>query len=216
MILESIAKLVGACAWPLVALILATVFQKEIRALLGRLRKGAGVEFDPPPQSDPSTTSGLPTSVGIATAAAAATLPFARTLATQGLEATVRALPAVAQAASAQAREEVLVALAARVILVSQFERIEAVIWRSQLALLAHLSAKPAGDLLTMVRSAFYEPAVVEFPAVFHNYPFESYLGFLLRSALVEQRGDVLVLTQLGTEYLAWRIEQRKAPKAQG
>lgn len=211
--IDSIARLIAAVAWPLVAIIAGLAFRKEIRALIGRIRKGGGVEFDPAPQTDAPAPGPLaPTTTG----GAAAAVPFPRTLATQTIEGIVRGLPGLAQATDPQQRENTLVTIAARALLMLQFEQIESSIWRSQLSLLNHLNAKVTGESLTLLRQAFYDPAAKEFPEAFANYSFEGYMGFLLRSGLVEQVGASARLTQQGLEYLAWRIEQRKPPKAYG
>jgi hypothetical protein len=211
--IDSIARLIAAVAWPLLAMIAGLAFKKELRALIGRIRKGGVVEFDPAPQADSTAPGPLAPSTA---AGAGPAVPFPRTPATQAIEGTVRAFPALAQADDPHQREETLVTIAARALLMLQFERTESSVWRSQLSLLNHLNAKVAGESLTILRQAFYDPAAKEFPDAFANYSFEAYMGFLLRNGLVEQVGESARLTQQGLEFLAWRIEQHKPPKAYG
>ncbi len=211
--IDSIARVIAAVAWPLVAIIAGLAFKKELRALIGRIRKGGGVEFDPPSQAD----SPPPGPLAPATAAGAGpAVPLPRTPATQAIEDMVRAFPALAQASDPHYREDMLVTIAARALLMLQFEQIESSIWRSQLSILIHLKAKVAGESLTLLRQAFYDPAAKESPEAFAYYSFEAYMGFLLRNGLVEQVGDSARLTQHGLEFVAWRIEQHKPPKAYG
>ncbi len=211
-LLGGIVQLLNAIAWPLVALAAGLVFKKEIRALLGRVRKGAGVEFDPVPQFESVAGPLLPA----AAASLTSTLPLPKTPATGMWEQTVRKYPPLAQLTDPNQREDALVLIAARALLVLQFERVDASIWASQLALLNHLNSKPIGEALTALRQYFYEPAAKAFPEWYTNYPFEGYIGFLLRNGLIEQVGDSARITQQGVEYLTWRLEQHKPPKMGG
>ena len=45
------------------------------------------------------------------------------------------------------------------------------------------------------------------------NVPFEGYIGFLQHNGMIELVGNSARITQLGLEYLAWRVETRKPLK---
>ena len=123
--IDSIARLIAAVALPLIAIFAGLAFRKELRALIGRIRKGGGVEFDPAPQTGAPAPGPLaPTT----TAGAAPAVPFPRTPAIQAMEGIVRAYPGLAQAKDPQQREDTLVTISARALLMMQFEQIESLI----------------------------------------------------------------------------------------
>ena len=68
------------------------------------------------------------------------------------------------------------------------------------------------------MKDAIYKhnAAAARFAPMFANYPFESYLSFLRSNELVELDGGVARITQKGRDYLAWRVQARKAPKPAG
>jgi len=119
-------------------------------------------------------------------------------------------------ATTAAEREHVLVRIAARAILVSIFESTEGGIWASQLALLDALNRQRAGMPLPQAKEHFYDRAADRFPDVFAKYSFGEYLGFLSRFGLLIVDNVVTRVSDQGIEYLAWRIEQAKAPKTFG
>jgi hypothetical protein len=210
-VISSIAQILGAIAWPATAVAGGVVFRSELRALLGRVRKGPGLEFDPIPQINVTAANALPVA-----APADAALQLPRTPATIVWEQTIRDYPPLRQIADPAQREAALILFAARALLMVQFEQVDNAIWASQLALLNHLNAKPNGESLSMLRQYYYEPATKVFPDWFANYPFEGYMGFLLRNILVEQVGDSVRITDRGMEYLRWRIEQHRPVKLHG
>lgn len=205
-LLSSSAQLLNAIAWPLVALSGGLFFKSDIKALLGRIRKGAGVEFDPVSQSSASSSS---TEVTILS-----NLP--RTPATKVIINQILEAPGMKSITDTREREETLVLVAARAVLIFQFIQVEALIWGSQLSLLSYLNSKPVGETLENLRGHFYEPASKSFPEWFTNNPFEGYIGFLLQNGMIELVGNSARITQQGLEYLAWRIEQRKPLKPYG
>jgi hypothetical protein len=211
---EAIASFVGAFAWPAVALLAVFVFRGELRGLIPRVREAFGTKFDPPPQSGspgPSPLSTPPPATGVATTSPATgtPLPFPRTPASLHWEGVVKkwleSIPT-----PAERREEVLVATLGRVFLVGQFQNLELFIWRSQLALLAHLNARVEGETLENLKRFFYDPAAANFPGHFREYPFEQYLAFLERNAVIAVADGRAHIVPAGREYLAWRIEVRR------
>jgi hypothetical protein len=205
-IVSSIAQLLNAIAWPSVAIAAGLFFKTEIRALFSRIRKGAGVEFDPIPQTGTTSSS---TEVALS-------LNLPRTLATQALEQMILGDPHIKTITDTKTRENTLVLVAARALLVFQFTQVEALIWGSQLALLGYLNSKPNGETLETLKQYFYEPAKKAFPEWFVNYSFEGYMDFLQQNVMIEQVGNSARIKQQGLEYLAWRVEQRKPLKPYG
>jgi hypothetical protein len=95
----------------------------------------------------------------------------------------------------------------------SEPERIDAAIYASQSDILTHLKAVPAGETADRLRELFYAPALERFPEVLKSYPFENYLGFLVNTLMVRLEGLRLVLTNVGADYLLWRVETKKPPR---
>ena len=209
-VIRAIAELVRAVAWPIVATIAMFLFRPQLASLLTRLRRGAGAEFDPLPQEKGSTKDIFPTT----TATNQPTLP--RTPATIGWEETIRQYPPLSTTTDPAAREQLLVTLSARAVLISIFEQVEGSIWASQVGLLNYLNLNPQGVTVDDLQKPFYEPASQRHPQLFSNYPFDRYLNFLASYSLLVLRDGRAHITDQGREYLAWRIDARKWPKTHG
>lgn len=210
-LLSALAEILGALAWPGVAVAVAILFRPEIRNLLTRLRKGGGVEFDRIPQ--PTRRPDGLSDARVPVTDDASESPFPRTAATREIEDFVLSLP---QVAGAHDRDTVLVTLAARAVLMTYFEQVESSIWKSQIELLTYLNSCPNGADSDQVRKMFYQPASTRYPGVFATYPYESYLDYLINHRLVEVVESVVRITGRGGEYLVWRINARRAPKMYG
>ena len=206
-LLSSIALLL----WPILVLIALFLFRPQLANLLTRIRKGGGVEFDPSPQPQKPSTDILPK-----TDESVANVPLPRTPATCALEEFIRKFPAVASKTEPRAREQVVITLAARVILISIFEQVEATIWASQIDLLTRLHSTPDGASREDIQRYFYQPAASRHAAMFASYSYDSYLNFLMNWNFVEVSKGRVHITNRGREYLAWRVDTRKAPKMFG
>jgi len=90
------------------------------------------------------------------------------------------------------------------------FERVQSLIWASQIALLTYLNSRPAGATLAEVRP-FYDDAVQKFPPFYQGYSFDSWVTFLQSWMLLERQGDSVALSKAGREFLKWRIEAGRA-----
>jgi hypothetical protein len=211
-LIPAVAELAQALAWPLFALFVSVFYRKDLRDLSKRLRKGAGAEFDPLPQSAAAPSSILPAAPP--TTAGASQLPATPTVLTY--EKLILDLPPLRASTDPSEREAILVRLLARAALIARFEQIDGSIWKSQLDLLTYLNSKRPGESLSQLKIAFYDKAVEQHPDVYGNYLFEQWLGFLRGYLLVEVPGDVARITQDGIEYLTWRLEQARPPKIAG
>lgn len=201
---EFLSAIVSAIAWPVVAVVAGIFFKDEIKVLIGRVRKGGGIEFDPNPQQ-----GSIPTE-------AALFVQKIRTPATEAIEKIILESPEISMISDPKAREDALVSVTARAILTWRFVYVDANIWSSQQALLNYLNTV-ADESLETLKKHFYEPASIKFPKWFVNYSFEGYMGFLQTNEMVEQVGNERVrITQQGQEYLLWRTAQRLIPKLHG
>ena len=210
-IIAQLSQSLGSIAWAGVAAIALLLFRTQLASLLTRIRKGAGAEFDPPQQPKNPSADILPK-----TDESSTNLPFARTPATMALEGAIREWPYVTSVTEPVAREQVLVALLARAILVAVFEQVEGLIWASQIALLTHLHVTPDGASPEDLKRYFYEPSASRHPGMFTGFPFDSYLNFLVSFNFVKVSEGQVHITNEGREYLLWRVENRKVPKTLG
>ena len=124
--------------------------------------------------------------------------------------------PSISSITDPKAREDSLVLVTARALLIVQFTQVEALIWRSQLVLLDYLNSKPTGETLDSLKQYFYEPASKASPEWFMNISFEGYIGFLQQNKMIDLVGNSAKITQQAQEYLIWRVEQHKQPKTYG
>lgn len=219
--ITAIAEVLRAVAWPGVAVVAAIFFRKEVAELARRLRKGGGAEFDPPQQVASTPNTLLPAAGGGSadlaisktTSDALGALP--KTPATERWETTIASWDVLKNAQHPSEREQLLLRLAARAIVVNGFERADGYIWRSQLLFLSHLSGR-SSVTADYARTQFYEPAAKQFPSWYENYSFEAWLGFLLRAGFISVENASVAITADGREYLTWRIQQARPDKAAG
>ena len=197
--------------WPILALVALLLFRKQLRDLLSRIRKGGGVEFYPSPQPAEPSPDILPGADGSAT-----NVPFPRTPATRAMEDFIRSLPSIASTPEPRDREQVVITLAARALLIGIFEQVEASIWASQIALLSHLHVTSNGASRDDLQRYFYQPAASRYATVFATYNLDDYLRFLVNFGLVVVTEGRASITDRGREYILWRLEMRKAPKTFG
>ena len=209
--IRAIAELLSAIVWPVLAVVVVILFRPEIRSLLSRLRKGGGAEFDPIRQ--PMERPNFLSDVNTTGKDSAAESPFPRTIVTREFEDNILSLPYIE---AEKYRDSVLVTIAARALLVLQFEQVESTIWKSQVELLTYLNSSPGGADREYVRKVFYQRAADLHPRVFSTYTYESYLGYLVSYRLVGIAEDVVHITDRGEEYLVWRVNMKRAPKTFG
>ena len=220
-ILTSVAALLGAIAWPSVAVFAALTFRREIVDLVRRIRKGGGAEFDPPLQQIASsstvlTASRSETALAISQVASNTLQAFPRTPATAAWEETLKNWDVIKGVESPTEREQVMLRLLARAMVVGQFERVDASIWKSQLSLLTHLNGHAAGESPDTVKTHFYDPATVQFPTWYSNYTFESWLSFLTNAGMLTLANARVAITADGREYLTWRVQQARPDRPGG
>jgi len=209
-LVKAITEVVHVLAWPVVAFVAMWWFRPELRVLIVRFRRGAGLEFDPSAGQD---AKAVPTTSTALTAPPYDLLPLPPSAAT--FVGQIRTAPRFQGATDAERIEQLLHAVGF-LSFVADSERTESQIWASQVLLLEHLNAAAAGDALAALKARFYDPAAARFPEMFANYPFESYLAFLRTNELIVVDGGVATITQRGRDYLAWRIQFKKPPRFAG
>ena len=209
--IRAIATLLDAVAWPILAGTAICIFKEEVASLLKRIRKGAGIEVDPIHQPTEPSDEILPPNP-----ASGAQRLFPQTKASEEWEDIIRKFPPIESAPDPTQKENLLIELAARAILIASFEQVEGIIWRSQIELLTHLKQFTAGATLADLQDRFYTPASERYPRLFSSYPYDRYLNFLGSFSLITSLDDRARITDKGMEYLDWRIYVKKHEKAIG
>jgi hypothetical protein len=198
---------IAALNWPTVSLILGSaaiiIFSPQLKALLNRTGKitKLGWEAQEPQQ--------LPPPPSTSSAVAEYLRAFENDLVREQ-EGRVRADLEVRKITSLTDREHLLIKTLATYQIGLHFERVYNAIYGSQVALLAHLNARPAGETEGGVKP-FFDNAKASFPHVHENSDYESYLGYLQASTLVERNAGVVTITLVGREFLKYLVDARKA-----
>jgi len=86
--------------------------------------------------------------------------------------------------------------------IILNFERVNAVIWGSQIAILDHLNSRN-GDTTETLKT-FYDSMARIYPDTFANYSFENYLNFMVGFNLITQQQNRYFITNLGREFLVY------------
>jgi len=86
------------------------------------------------------------------------------------------------------------------------FERVQQIIWASQIALLNYLNSK-ADAVPVSEATPFYEAGRKYFNKMYQNYSFDQWLSFLESHLLIEYKYSKISLSKAGREFLKWRIE---------
>jgi hypothetical protein len=55
----------------------------------------------------------------------------------------------------------------------------------------------------------FFKPFEQQFPEIYTNYSFDSWLAFLVNSGLAVQDGEFLQITDIGRDFLSYLTERR-------
>lgn len=193
-------------AWPAVVLVLGAgfilVFRTPIMAILNRTKKVSkgGLEtFEPPQLPAPEQPDALAEFMGTYDN------PLLREQ-----EASIVAELKTRGLTSPDAAQKALVRSLAGVQILLHFERIQGLIFLSQLTVLTYLNSRPDGSTMAEVRP-FFDAARQQFPDLFAKDTVERWLGFLESALFIENRRGTLHLTQAGREFLKWRIETGQA-----
>lgn len=196
-----------AFAWPatiaLLGIFFMLVFRTQIGSLLDRTRRvgKAGLEtFDSP---RPPTASEKPDPLQ----------EFLGTYDNQLLRYNEGMIEAELKQRNltepAAAYKALLRSLAGTQILV-HFERVQALIWASQLSALTYLNSRtdrvPTQELRT-----FYDDASQRHAVLFQNYGFDQWCAFMKSWQLIDETDAGFAITMVGREFLKWRLDVGRA-----
>lgn len=108
---------------------------------------------------------------------------------------------------------EYLIEHLAVAILAKDFEYLNSVLYGSQVGLLEHLNSNTDGDTYDNLKP-FYEMGASRYPAVYRDYSFDQYLGFLEKSQLVKGEDKRYYISDMGRDYLSFLVKlRRKKPR---
>ena len=95
------------------------------------------------------------------------------------------------------------------------FEKVQTTIFASQIDLLTHLNGAAAGiDIAQAVE--FFDDAAAEYPNLYENRSFEEWLTYLSSWGLVGIEDQRLTISQVGREFLKWRLSEGRIGPAVG
>ncbi len=216
LIVDLLKSLVSALAWP-VAVVLSVwrIGPALMQLLAGRnvQLKGFGLDLIILAREQQAATStgdnaaarpALPAPLAAELAPAAPAPAVAARPAFQAIELDLRA--ELNQFAPA-ARESTLVTALANARLFGQHEFAYNRIFGSQIAGLKLLDE--TGPKTVQEAREFFAPYAAQWPAIYTTYPFESWLGFMINSGLVQRNGDTLTATIYGHDFLVYLREAR-------
>ena len=193
-------------AWPAVVLILGgsffLLFKTPIAGLLGRTKKVGkiGLEtFEPPQLPAPEKPDALAEFMGTYDN------PLLREQ-----EASILAELKTRGLTSPDVAQKALVRSLAGTQILLHFERLQGLIWLSQVNLLTYLNSRPDGATMSEVQP-FFEAARQQFPDFYTKYTPEQWVRFLETAFFIERRKETLYLTTAGREFLKWRIEDNRS-----
>lgn len=105
-------------------------------------------------------------------------------------------------------REKALRRALATANITQHFERTYSVLWASQLTCLRFLNPRDGVDRAEL--HPIYEAAKAQYPALYTDYSFDQWLGFLQRMTMVFERGSRWYITVGGREFLKYLIATAK------
>jgi hypothetical protein len=94
--------------------------------------------------------------------------------------------------------------------ILAAFERVQNIIWASQISLLTVLNGLPNGMTEDEARP-FYDNAAAGFPVLYEHYTFDNWLAFLESQMLIERRSGRINISLFGREFLKWRVDAGRA-----
>jgi hypothetical protein len=101
-------------------------------------------------------------------------------------------------------KEKVLIRYCAAMALSLWFERINALIWGSQIYILEHLNTIRTGTHKDEIKRLFFEDATTKYPSFYASYSYEQYIGYLKVSRLIIEQNEILMITDTGIEFLRY------------
>ncbi|MBB1091642.1 hypothetical protein HUU61_10095 [Rhodopseudomonas palustris] len=195
--LNSLIELAKAIAWPASIVWAAWYFRDPLIAQLPRITKVGPVTLDPPP-----TQIAIPTTSSADDITKEITGYISQDLIAEGRQIIDEKVPTQVDKT---AEISSLRTVAAGFMIAGLFERLNGIIFGSQLILLQLANSAPVN--IEGAREQ-YERAALLFSTTYVNYTFEQWLNFLENSALLKKESDGLLhITKRGRGFLSYLVQ---------
>jgi len=200
--METFLKILEIIKWPLVGIVAIVCFRRCIAAFINRARglKYSGVEI----QAGPLPQDPAEVKVG----SADKLLQALDSPVLLKSEKVIRDFLAKEGINTSDDKEKVLIRHLAASQLTLVFTRIDFLIYQSQLKILEFLNSNPSAP--RQMAENIYNTASAFYPKILKDYPFEKYLGFLKTNNLIHEEEEILSITEIGREFLAFLIRTRR------
>ena len=197
------AEIIASLGWPHFAfafcLIFIFVFRPQLGALLSRVTSidKLGIKTQPNPEiqrEDPKKIE----------AAQELLLAIGNTVVLQDIEDQIRTDLAARNLEANGETNKVLIKYLAATLVALEFERIQNLIFGSQIYLLKKLNEVSGKGLSPAAIGSNFEHVKQLFPEAFNEWSLDEYLAFLFARKLIVVTNDNYHITNLGNEYLVW------------
>jgi hypothetical protein len=200
--IDLIIKALGAVSWPVTFIYLASWFKTPIEQKIGHITniKHGETEITALQASQSAA------SVKLLESRSDKTTPPNLSLGVLGMR--VKAdIEKVLESKPENEKLPHLVTMAVNTSITVMFNRVYYLIFGSQLQLLDSLSGNSAGVGKDVAKREFFDPAAAKQPE-FYGKPdaFEQWLKFLTDMELLSATGELIVITQIGKEFLVYLI----------
>ncbi len=190
------SAIVWASAVVIIAIFFMVSFRKDISSLLGRVREitrdGIRTSSRAPQQAPEKKESSVDELMKVFDSA---TLRLQEKAIQKDLEA--KGLTESPDAV------KILVRHLAATQLTLAFEKINSLIWGSQIRILEFLNTTPQGATAESLK-AFYDVAASAYLETFQSYSYSIYMGFLTAIGLTTESAGKISISQLGVEFLSY------------
>lgn len=202
-----LVELAKAVSWPLVTLVVATIYKSELRRLIVDLLRrkieftGFGVTAKLDANEQNLTSAANPASQALPS-------DIAPTLSVNPASALIEEkLYNDLSKLEESVKVPLLVQALAGARLAAGHEFTYNRIFGSQIAVLKRLHSHGALPLVEVKR--IFDQTAVNFPDVYKDYTFGQWLDFLERNLLVNRQGDDINITAFGSDFLVYLVQQR-------
>ena len=206
---ELFLDFISAISWPIVSLIILYNFKKPITRFLKQINKvtygETTVERQNKTQKEEKTKIDILTIGNDFTYIDETLNKFSETTTNYSLD-VIENETKISEVQDYQQKYERLQKYSQLLIIVKSAERIYHLIYGSQIRLLQKLNYSSES---TENVKYFYDNAVKYFPETYKNYPYETYLDFLVRQGLIiyEEDNNYITITEIGRDFLRYLIE---------
>jgi hypothetical protein len=190
-------------SWPFWVAVVAIAFLVLFRSpIIDFLRRVTGISREGITAGPPEQRT--PTAVDSRTAADQLLSHLDNEYVRSRVEQIQTELDAAGIGADLREKVRVLERYTAAAVVIANFERINGLIYGSQLGILSYLNSR-ASATRDQIRP-YYEEAAKQHPFLYAPYSFDDYMGFLIGQGLILQQGDSFLITVKGRAFLSYLV----------